>query len=45
MGQIGSAGSGQGPVVSFCEQGNEPKDSIKKAAYFFEKLSDNQLFK
>jgi hypothetical protein len=34
-----------GPVVGFCEHGNEPSDSIKKAGYFFDKLSDNQFFK
>jgi hypothetical protein len=31
-------------VVGFCEHGNEPLDSIKKQD-FFDKLSDNQLFK
>jgi hypothetical protein len=32
-------------VVGFCEHGDEPKGSIKKAGYFFDKLSDYQLFK
>jgi hypothetical protein len=31
-------------VAGFCE-GDEPSGSIKKAGYFFDKLSDNQLFK
>jgi hypothetical protein len=31
-------------VVSFCEHGNEPSGSIKKAGYF-DKLSDYQLLK
>jgi hypothetical protein len=30
-------------VAAFCEHGSEPSDSIKKG--FFDKLSDNQLFK
>jgi hypothetical protein len=32
-------------VTGFCEYANEPSGSIKKAGYFFDKLSDNQLFK
>jgi hypothetical protein len=32
-------------VAGFCEHGNEPSVSIKKAGYFFDKLSDNQLLK
>jgi hypothetical protein len=36
---------GQGQVADFCEYGDEPSGSIKKAVYFFDKLSDNQLFK
>jgi hypothetical protein len=32
-------------MVDFCEHGNEPSGSIKKAGYFFAKLSDYQLFK
>jgi hypothetical protein len=40
-----SAGSGQSPMVSFCEHGNEPPGSIKKSGLFFDKLSDHQLFK
>jgi hypothetical protein len=32
-------------VAGFCEHSNEPSGSIKRAGYFFEKLSDNQLFK
>jgi hypothetical protein len=31
-------------VAGFCEDGNEPSGSIKKAG-FFDELSDNQLFK
>jgi hypothetical protein len=31
-------------VAGFCEDGNGPSGSIKKAG-FFSKLSDNQLFK
>jgi hypothetical protein len=34
MGRTVSAGSGQGPVVGFCEHGNERSGSIKKAGYF-----------
>jgi hypothetical protein len=34
-----------GSVVGFCESCNEPSVSIKKAGNFFDKLSDNQLFK
>jgi hypothetical protein len=30
-------------VAGFCEQGDEPSGSIRKD--FFDKLSDNQLFK
>jgi hypothetical protein len=30
-GELDSAGSGQGPVADFCEHGNEPSGSIKKA--------------
>jgi hypothetical protein len=40
-----SAGSGQVLVAGFCENGDEPSVSIKEAGYFFDKLSDNQLFK
>jgi hypothetical protein len=32
-------------VAGFCGHDNEPSDSIKKAGYFFDKLSDDQLFK
>jgi hypothetical protein len=32
-------------VVGFYERGNKPSGSIIKAGYFFDKLSDNQLFK
>jgi hypothetical protein len=32
-------------MAGICEHGNEPSGSIKKARYFFEKLSDYQLFK
>jgi hypothetical protein len=32
-------------VAGFCEHGNELSGSIKKVGYFFDKLSDNQLFK
>jgi hypothetical protein len=32
------------PVAGFCEHGNEPWGSIRKQD-FFDKLSDNQLFK
>jgi hypothetical protein len=31
-------------VVGFCEHGDEPSGSIRKQE-FFDKLSDNQLFK
>jgi hypothetical protein len=31
-------------VVGFCEHGNEPSGSIKKAGFFFDRLSDYQLF-
>jgi hypothetical protein len=31
-------------VAGFCEPGDEPSGSIKKAG-FFDKMSDNQLFK
>jgi hypothetical protein len=31
-------------VAGFCEHGEEPSGSIKKGL-FFDKLSDNQLFK
>jgi hypothetical protein len=31
-------------MASFCEHGNEPSGSITKQD-FFDKLSDNQLFK
>jgi hypothetical protein len=32
-------------VVDFCEHGDEHAGSIKKAGFFFDKLSDNQLLK
>jgi hypothetical protein len=32
-------------VAGFCEHSDEPSDSIKKAGYLFDKLSDYQLFK
>jgi hypothetical protein len=32
-GELDSAGSGKGPVVGFCEHGNGPVGSIKKAGY------------
>jgi hypothetical protein len=32
-------------MVGFCEHGDEPSGSIKKAGYFFDKASDHQLFK
>jgi hypothetical protein len=31
MGRLYSAGSGCSPVATFCEHGNEPSGSIKKA--------------
>jgi hypothetical protein len=31
-------------VAGFCEHGNESSGSVKKAGYFFDKLSDYQLF-
>jgi hypothetical protein len=31
MGELDSAGSGYDPVVGFCEHGDEPLGSIKKA--------------
>jgi hypothetical protein len=42
--ELDSASSGYGPVVGFCEHGNEPPSSIKEAECF-DKLSDNHLFK
>jgi hypothetical protein len=33
MERMDSGGSGQGPVAGFCEHGNEPSGSIKKAGY------------
>jgi hypothetical protein len=33
-GELDLAGSGWGPVAGFCENGNEPSGSIKKAGYF-----------
>jgi hypothetical protein len=33
MGKLNAAGSGQGPLVGFCQHGNEPSGSIKKAGY------------
>jgi hypothetical protein len=32
-------------VAGLCEHGNEPSGSIKESRIFFDKLSDNQLFK
>jgi hypothetical protein len=32
-------------VRDFFEHDDEPSGSVKKARYFFDKLSDNQLFK
>jgi hypothetical protein len=34
-------------MAGFCEHGNEPSGSIKKAGYFvfFDKMSDYHLFK
>jgi hypothetical protein len=32
-GELDSAASGYGPVVGFCEHGNEPSGSIKKVGY------------
>jgi hypothetical protein len=31
-------------VAGFCERGDEPSGSIKKAGTLFDKLSENQLF-
>jgi hypothetical protein len=45
MGELDSAGSGQGPVAGFCGHGNEHSESIKKTGYIFDKLSENQVFK
>jgi hypothetical protein len=33
-GELDSAGSGLGQVAGFCEHGNEPSGSMKKAEYF-----------
>jgi hypothetical protein len=33
-GELNSAGSGYGPMAGFCEHGEEPSGSIKKAGYF-----------
>jgi hypothetical protein len=30
--------TGEGQVAGFCEHGDEPSGSIKKAGYFFDKL-------
>jgi hypothetical protein len=35
----------QRPVAGFCEHGNEPSGSIKKAGLLFDKLRDCQLLK
>jgi hypothetical protein len=32
-------------MADFCEHGNEPSGSIKKAEYFFDNVSYNELFK
>jgi hypothetical protein len=32
-GELDSAGSGEGPVATFCEHGDEPSCSVKKASY------------
>jgi hypothetical protein len=32
-------------VAGLCEHGNEPSGSITKQDFFFDKLSDNQIFK
>jgi hypothetical protein len=32
-------------MAGFSEHGKEPSGSIKKAGYFFDRLSDYQLFK
>jgi len=32
-GELDSAGSGECPMAGFCEHGNEPSASIKKAGY------------
>jgi hypothetical protein len=32
-------------VAGFCEHGNEPSGSIKKAVFFFDNLSDYQVLK
>jgi hypothetical protein len=32
-------------MAGFCEHGDEPSGSIKKAGYFFDNLSDSQLSK
>jgi hypothetical protein len=32
-------------MEGFCEYGDEPSVSIKKTGYFFDKLSDVELFK
>jgi len=35
----------QGPVAAFCEQGNEPSGSIKKAGYCLTSWATNSLLK
>jgi hypothetical protein len=45
MGRTGFGWLRIGPVAGFCERGNEPSDSIKKAGCLFDRLSDYQLFK
>jgi hypothetical protein len=42
--RLDSAGSEEGPVAGLCEHGNEHSGSIRNRI-FFDKLSDNQLFK
>jgi hypothetical protein len=44
MGELDSPGSGWGSVVGLYEHGNKPSGSIRKQD-FFDKLSDDQLFK
>jgi hypothetical protein len=32
-------------MAGFCEHGDEPSDSVEKVEFFFDRLSDRQLFK
>jgi len=44
-GELDSTGTRQDLMAGFCEHGNEHSGPVKKGGYFFDKLSDKQLFK